>query len=66
MYDCIKAQKKLPFDLYEIESTEVKEEQQSSAQETFGLEDLGHILEDGDSTYNTTLNMINLSTGINT
>jgi hypothetical protein len=30
-----------------------------------GLHDSGHILEDGKSIYNTTLNMSDLSTGIN-
>ncbi|XP_051142109.1 poly [ADP-ribose] polymerase 1 [Andrographis paniculata] len=70
--DCIKRQKKLPFDLYKVESSEkthgvakVKVKGQSSVHEASGLQDTGHILEDGKSIYNTTLNMSDLSTGVN-
>ncbi|KAG8389232.1 hypothetical protein BUALT_Bualt02G0207400 [Buddleja alternifolia] len=72
LVDCIKRQKKLPFDLYKVESTEkthgvatVKVKGQSAVHEASGLQDSGHILEDGKSIYNTTLNMSDLSTGIN-
>ncbi|KAA8550776.1 hypothetical protein F0562_002460 [Nyssa sinensis] len=70
--DCIKRQKKLPFDLYKIESigesssmVTVKVKGQSAVHESSGLQDSGHILEDGKSIYNTTLNMSDLSTGVN-
>ncbi|CAA0832165.1 Poly [Striga hermonthica] len=70
--DCIKRQKKLPFDLYRVESMEkrhevatVKVKGQSSVHESSGLQDSGHILVDGKSIYNTTLSMSDLSTGIN-
>ncbi|XP_059660381.1 poly [ADP-ribose] polymerase 1 [Cornus florida] len=70
--DCVKRQKKLPFDLYKIEGigessslVTVKVKGQSAVHESSGLQDCGHILEDGKSIYNTTLNMSDLSTGIN-
>ncbi|KAK4407202.1 Poly [ADP-ribose] polymerase 1 [Sesamum angolense] len=72
LVDCIKRQKKLPFDLYRLETTErthgmatVKVKGQSAVHESSGLQDSGHILEDGKSIYNTTLNMSDLSTGVN-
>ncbi|PIN11116.1 NAD+ ADP-ribosyltransferase Parp [Handroanthus impetiginosus] len=72
LVDCIKRQKKLPFDMYRVETIEnthgvatVKVKGQSSVHEASGLQDSGHILEDGKSIYNTTLNMSDLSTGIN-
>ncbi|KAL0435635.1 UNVERIFIED_CONTAM: Poly [ADP-ribose] polymerase 1 [Sesamum radiatum] len=72
LVDCIKRQKKLPFDLYRVETTErthgmatVKVKGQSAVHESSGLQDSGHILEDGKSIYNTTLNMSDLSTGVN-
>ncbi|KAK4418372.1 Poly [ADP-ribose] polymerase 1 [Sesamum alatum] len=72
LVDCIKRQKKLPFDLYRVETTEktqgmatVKVKGQSAVHEASGLQDSGHILEDGKSIYNTTLNMSDLSTGVN-
>ncbi|KAL2238772.1 UNVERIFIED_CONTAM: Poly ADP-ribose polymerase 1 [Sesamum indicum] len=72
LVDCIKRQKKLPFDLYLVETTEkthgmatVKVKGQSAVHESSGLQDSGHILEDGKSIYNTTLNMSDLSTGVN-
>lgn len=72
LIDCIKRQKKLPFDLYKVESVEkthsmstVKVKGQSAVHESSGLQDSGHILEVGKSIYNTTLNMSDLSTGIN-
>ncbi|MQL98621.1 hypothetical protein Taro_031331 [Colocasia esculenta] len=72
--DCINKQKKLPFDLYKVESVSepsrggtltVKVKGRSAVHESSGLQDSGHILEDGKSIYNTTLNMSDLSTGIN-
>ncbi|KAI3449746.1 hypothetical protein Pfo_006411 [Paulownia fortunei] len=72
LVDCIKRQKKLPFDLYRVETVEqthgvatVKVKGQSAVHESSGLQDSGHILEDGKSIYNTTLNMSDLSTGVN-
>lgn len=72
LVDCIKRLKKLPFDLYKIESfgensgkITVKVKGRSAVHESSGLQDSGHILEDGKSIYNTTLNMSDLSTGIN-
>lgn len=71
LVDCIKRLKKLPFAPYKIESLEkhstvtVKVKGQSAVHELSGLQDCGHILEDRKSIYNTTLNMSDLSTGVN-
>lgn len=71
LVDCIKRQKKLLFAPYKIESLEkhstvtVKVKGQSAVHELSGLQDCGHILEDRKSIYNTTLNMSDLSTGVN-
>ncbi|XP_038714269.1 poly [ADP-ribose] polymerase 1 isoform X2 [Tripterygium wilfordii] len=72
LIDCFKRQKKLPFDLYKIEAIDeassmvtVKVKGRSAVHEASGLQDLGHILEDGKSVYNTTMNMSDLSTGVN-
>lgn len=72
--ECIKKKKKLPFDLYKVESASetskcgtvtVKVKGRSAVHEASGLQDAGHILEDGKSIYNTTLNMSDLVTGVN-
>ncbi|KAL8170322.1 hypothetical protein V2J09_022126 [Rumex salicifolius] len=70
--NCIAKQKKLPFDLYKIEAigesasmTTIKVKGRSAVHEASGLQDCGHILEDGPNIYNTTLNMSDLSTGVN-
>ncbi|GLT42329.1 hypothetical protein SLA2020_163320 [Shorea laevis] len=72
LVDCFKKQKKLPFDLYKVEAigeassmVTVKVKGQSAVHEASGLQDTGHILEDGGSIYNTTMNMSDLSTGVN-
>ncbi|XP_059433142.1 poly [ADP-ribose] polymerase 1 [Corylus avellana] len=72
LVDCIKRQKKLPFDLYKVEAigeassmVTVKVKGRSAVHESSGLQDTGHILEDGKSIYNTTLSMSDLSTGVN-
>ncbi|XP_042494663.1 poly [ADP-ribose] polymerase 1 [Macadamia integrifolia] len=72
LVDCIERKKKLPFDRYKIEATgaassmvTVKVKGRSAVHEASGLQDCGHILEVGKSIYNTTLNMSDLSTGIN-
>ncbi|PKA56487.1 Poly [ADP-ribose] polymerase 1 [Apostasia shenzhenica] len=71
--ECIMKQKRLPYELYKIEGAgenlkgvvTVKVKGRSAVHEASGLQDTGHILEDGKSVYNTTLNMSDLSTGIN-
>lgn len=72
LVDCIDRLRKLPFDLYKVEAigeassmVTVKVKGRSAVHESSGLQDSGHILEDGKSIYNTTLNMSDLSTGIN-
>lgn len=72
LVDCFKKQKKLPFDLYKVEAigesssmVTVRVKGRSAVNEFSGMQDSGHILEDGKSIYNTTLNMSDLSTGIN-
>lgn len=70
--DCFKRQRKLPYDLYKVEAlgeassvVTVKVKGRSAVHEASGMQDSGHILEEGNSIYNTTLNMSDLSTGIN-
>ncbi|PON62587.1 Poly [ADP-ribose] polymerase [Parasponia andersonii] len=72
LVDCFGKQKKIPFDLYKVEAigeassmVTVKVKGRSAVHESSGLQDTGHILENGSSIYNTTLNMSDLSTGIN-
>ncbi|CAL5193723.1 unnamed protein product [Lathyrus oleraceus] len=72
LVDCMERKKKLPFDMYKVEMTgetssmvTVKVKGQSAVHDASGLQDSGHILEEGKSIYNTTLNMSDLSTGIN-
>ncbi|WOL07423.1 hypothetical protein Cni_G16164 [Canna indica] len=74
LQECIRKQKRLPFDLYKIEGASetstccivtVKVKGRSAVHEASGLQDTGHILEDGKSIYNTTLNKSDLSTGEN-
>ncbi|CAH8362692.1 unnamed protein product [Eruca vesicaria subsp. sativa] len=70
LVDCFKKQRKLPFDKYIIEDAgegmvTVKVKGRSAVHEASGLQEHGHILEDGNSIYNTTLSMSDLSTGIN-
>lgn len=74
LVDCLKRQKKLPFDLYKIEAlgetsgsgvVTVKVKGRGAVHEASGLQDTGHILEVGKSIYNTTLNLSDLSTGVN-
>lgn len=72
LVDCFKRQKKLPFDLYKVEATgegssmvTVKVKGRSAVHESSGLQDSGHILEQGKSIYNTTLNLSDLSRGVN-
>ncbi|KAB2003572.1 hypothetical protein ES319_D11G141000v1 [Gossypium barbadense] len=72
LVDCFKKQKKLPFDLYKVEAigeassmVTVKVKGRSAVHEASGLQDSCHILEDGGSIYNTTLNLSDLSTGVN-
>lgn len=72
LVDCFKKQNKLPFDLYKVEAigeassmVTVKVKGRSAVHEASGLQDSCHILEDSGSIYNTTLNMSDLSTGVN-
>ncbi|XP_011028774.1 PREDICTED: poly [ADP-ribose] polymerase 1 [Populus euphratica] len=72
LVDCFKRQKKLPFDSYKVEASggvssmvTVKVKGRSAVHEASGMQDTGHILEDGKSIYSTTLNMSDLSTGVN-
>ncbi|KAJ8534675.1 hypothetical protein K7X08_016403 [Anisodus acutangulus] len=72
LVDSINRKKKLPFDLYKLEAygetqsmVTVKVKGRSAVHESSGLQDTGHILEDKISIFNTTLNMSDLSTGIN-
>ncbi|XP_062080552.1 poly [ADP-ribose] polymerase 1 [Humulus lupulus] len=72
LVNCFGKQKKLPFDLYKVEAIgeassmiTVKVKGSSAVHESSGMQDTGHILEDGKSIYNTTLNMSDLSTGVN-
>ncbi|XP_050237867.1 poly [ADP-ribose] polymerase 1 [Mercurialis annua] len=72
LVECFKKHKKLPFGLYKVESigetssmVTVKVKGRSAVHKASGMQDTGHILEDGKSIYNTTLNMSDLSTGVN-
>ncbi|KAF3618393.1 Poly [ADP-ribose] polymerase 1 [Capsicum annuum] len=72
LVDSINRKKKLPFGLYKLEAygetqsmVTVKVKGRSAVHESSGLQDTGHILEDKTSIYNTTLNMSDLSSGIN-
>jgi len=60
--------------LYKVENTlesskggtvTVKVKGRSAVHESSGLQDTAHILEDGKSIYNTTLNMSDLARGVN-
>uniref|UniRef100_A0A3S6KHI0 Poly [ADP-ribose] polymerase n=1 Tax=Juniperus drupacea TaxID=103973 RepID=A0A3S6KHI0_9CONI len=69
LVDCFEKRRRLPMDEYKIERKEnfvkVKVKGRSSVHEESGLQDTGHILEEGKNIYNTTLNMSDISTGIN-
>ncbi|MCL7037376.1 hypothetical protein MKW94_019800 [Papaver nudicaule] len=73
LVECVKRQKKLPFDQYKVEAVgknsksivTVKVKGRSAVHEASDMQDTGHILEVGSSIYNTTLNMSDLSTGVN-
>ncbi|XP_062190383.1 poly [ADP-ribose] polymerase 1 [Phragmites australis] len=72
--ECVRKNRMLPFDLYKVENTlesskggivTVKVKGRSAVHESSGLQDTAHILEDGKSIYNTTLNMSDLARGVN-
>ncbi|CAM8931406.1 unnamed protein product [Rhodiola kirilowii] len=72
LVECFKRQKKLSCDPYKVEAVgeapsmvTVKVKGRSAVHAASGMQDLGHILEDGKSIYNTTLNKSDLSTGEN-
>ncbi|KAL4370964.1 poly [ADP-ribose] polymerase 1 [Arachis hypogaea] len=72
LVDSIEKKKKLPFDMYKVEMigesssiVTIKVKGQSAVHEASGLQDSGHILEEREIIYNTTLNKSDLSTGVN-
>ncbi|KAJ7561684.1 hypothetical protein O6H91_03G037600 [Diphasiastrum complanatum] len=72
LIDCLEKDMKVGFDEYTIETglkssavMKVKVKGRSSVHEDSGLQDVGHVLEEGKTIYNTTLNLSDLSTGIN-
>ncbi|KAK9683474.1 hypothetical protein RND81_10G143600 [Saponaria officinalis] len=65
LVNCFERQKKLPFDMYKVEAVgespgmvTVKVKGRSAVHEASGLQDSGHILEEGTSIYNTTLSKL--------
>lgn len=74
LVDCFRRHMILPVEQYKVESVaeparggiiKVKVKGQSAVHEASGLQDTCHILQDKTTIYNTTLNMSDLSTGIN-
>ena len=72
LIDCLARKKRLPFDMYKVEMigeassmVTIKVKGHSVVHEASGLQVSSHILEEGKSIYNTTLNMSDLSTGTN-
>ncbi|KAG6550433.1 hypothetical protein Mapa_008396 [Marchantia paleacea] len=72
LHDCIEKGTRLPVKDYLVEvgsklpsMTKVKVKGRSAVHEDSGLQDTGHILEVGKVIYNVTLNVSDLSTGIN-
>uniref|UniRef100_A0A452XNX4 BRCT domain-containing protein n=1 Tax=Aegilops tauschii subsp. strangulata TaxID=200361 RepID=A0A452XNX4_AEGTS len=73
--ECIRKNRVLPFDLYKVATTleesskgstvTVKVKGRSAVHEASGLQDTGHILENGKSIYNTTLNISDMTQGVN-
>lgn len=73
--ECIRKNRVLSFDLYKVATTleesskgstvTVKVKGRSAVHEASGLQDTGHILEDGKSIYNTTLNFSDMTQGVN-
>jgi predicted DNA-binding WGR domain protein len=71
LHDCLEQGKKLPMKGYELELgfkqevVKVKVKGRGAVHEDSGLQDTGHVLEDGKTIYTVTLNRSELSTGIN-
>ncbi|KAK4281250.1 hypothetical protein QN277_012771 [Acacia crassicarpa] len=72
LVDCVERKKKLLVDLYKLEAASeaskmatIKVKGRSAVHEASGLQDSGHILEEGKSIFNTTLNLSDLSSGVN-
>ena len=72
LIDCLARKKMLPLYMYKVEMIgeassmfTIKVKGHSVVHEASGLQVSSHILEEGKSIYNTTLNMFDLSTGIN-
>lgn len=70
--DCLERGALLPVDQYALETAgkftsivKVKVKGRSAVHEESGLQDVGHILEEGKTIFNTTLNLSDLSTGVN-
>lgn len=70
--DCLDKGALVPVNQYLLETAgkfasivKVKVKGRSAVHEESGLQDVGHILEDGKTIFNTTLNLSDLSTGIN-
>ncbi|CAK9216513.1 unnamed protein product [Sphagnum troendelagicum] len=71
LHDCLEQGKKLPTKGYELELgfkqevVKVKVKGRGAVHEDSGLQETGHVLEDGKTIYTVTLNRSELSTGIN-
>ncbi|MCO5611892.1 hypothetical protein L7F22_066151 [Adiantum nelumboides] len=72
LIDCFDRGGLVPVNQYVMETAgkfsstkKVKVKGRSAVHEDSGLEDVGHILEDGNTIYNTTLSLSDLSTGVN-
>ncbi|CAM6043738.1 unnamed protein product [Sphagnum compactum] len=71
LHDCLEQGKKLPMKGYELELgfkqevVKVKVKGRGAVHEDSGLQETGHVLEDGKTIYTVTLNRSELSTGIN-
>ncbi|XP_057448680.1 poly [ADP-ribose] polymerase 1-like [Lotus japonicus] len=69
LVDCIKRNKKLSFQMYKVkmigEASSMATVRHSAVHEASGLQDSGHILEEGESVYNTTMSMSDLCTRAN-
>lgn len=72
LVECLEKKARLPFDGFTLEvglkvpaMAKIKVKGRSAVHEDSGLQDTGHILEVGKIIYNVTLNLSDLSTGIN-
>jgi len=71
LLDCLKKKEKLSMDAYKLELSfkpdivKVKVKGRGSVHPDSGLQETGHIVEEGKFLYATTLNRTEISTGIN-